>query len=202
VPVLTAGKEYQVDGPFNRPFTGCGGIRAVVPSPDSRWLLVVLRCFEDENTILVFQADGVRWGQAPGWSVSPAWIAGGRAVGHSMGGTMVELSPRIETYPTGEMRITHRVIDVRPDDVLNIRQWPSAEAPMVARIPPDGRGIVVVNEDGIEREGYFESTGWLQIVWGKKVGWVNGRYLRPVLGDREHEYSCLDDAADGANCGH
>jgi uncharacterized protein YraI len=59
----------------------------------------------------------------------------------------------------------------------------SRSAPIVGRIPPDARGILVEKEDGVFMEGYFEGTGWMQIVWGDMVGWANGRYLQAVLGE-------------------
>lgn len=199
--VLAADTSWQVNGPAKRVFPGCGGIRSVSPNPAGTWLLVILQCFEDENSKLLFQADGSRWAIAPDRSYTARWVEGGRTIQYGPEDTSfdrLELSPTAEEYPSGEMRITHRVVDVRADDFLNIRQAPNAEAPIVARIPPTGRGIVLIKEDGVDMGWYFQGTGWRQILWGSQVGWVNGRYLQAVVGDREHVSSCADDGS----CGH
>ncbi|WP_246695314.1 SH3 domain-containing protein [Methylobacterium sp. P1-11] len=41
---------------------------------------------------------------------------------------------------------TLRVIDTAPNDVLNVREFPTADAKIVGVIPPDGRGIVPTGE--------------------------------------------------------
>lgn len=204
--VLAQDTSWLMNGPGKRSFSGCGGgIRSVSPNPAGTWLLVILQCFEDENSKLLFQADGSRWAIAPDdRSYTAHWAEGGRTIQYGPEDTplgRLELSPTAEEYPSGEMRITYRVVDVRADDFLNIRQAPNAEAPIVARIPPTGRGIVLIKEGGVEVEGYFQGTGWLQILWGEQVGWVNGRYLRAVVGDREH-VSSRACGAGGVECGH
>jgi len=195
--VLAQDTSWQMNGPGKRLIPHCpAGIDSVSPNPAGTWLLVILGCFHDDNLILLFQADGARWAIAPSYSYTARWIGEGRTVqtvdGWGEPLARVELSPTAEEYPSGEMRITYRVVDVRADDFLNIRQAPNAAAPIVARIPPTGRGIVLIKEGGVEVEGYFQGTGWLQILWGEQVGWVNGRYLRAVVGDREHVSSRAD----------
>lgn len=59
------------------------------------------------------------------------------------------------------------VADVAVDDVLNIREQPSASAPVIGELAHDATGI----------EAVAERDGWLQINSGERAGWVNGRYL-------------------------
>ena len=59
------------------------------------------------------------------------------------------------------------VTGVAGDDVLNIREQPSASAPVIGRLAPDAKNVEVVAERG----------GWMQVNTGERSGWVNGRYL-------------------------
>ena len=56
---------------------------------------------------------------------------------------------------------------VASNDVLNIRQRPSASSAIVGYIPPNACGVEVRNRSG----------NWYRIVFGGSSGWVNGRYL-------------------------
>jgi hypothetical protein len=57
---------------------------------------------------------------------------------------------------------------VDEDDVLNIRQGPSAEAPIVGEIPPMSRGVQISGScDGL----------WCPVRFRKYNGWVNRAYL-------------------------
>jgi N-acetylmuramoyl-L-alanine amidase len=56
---------------------------------------------------------------------------------------------------------------VASNDVLNIRQKPTASSAIVGYIPPNGCGVEVRNRSG----------NWYRIVYGGSSGWVNGRYL-------------------------
>lgn len=62
------------------------------------------------------------------------------------------------------------VAGVAADDVLNIREAPSARARIVAELPPDARNIEVV--------GYDASGKWARINAGEKTGWVALRFLQ------------------------
>jgi hypothetical protein len=41
---------------------------------------------------------------------------------------------------------TLRVINTAPNDVLNVREFPTSEARIVGVIPPDGHGIIPTGE--------------------------------------------------------
>ena len=56
---------------------------------------------------------------------------------------------------------------VASNDVLNIRQRPTASSAIVGYIPPNGCGVEVRNRSG----------NWYRVVYGRASGWVNGRYL-------------------------
>lgn len=70
------------------------------------------------------------------------------------------------------------VVDVAPDDVLNVREKPDPAAPVIGAIPPDGQGIEVVRLD--------EEGGWGRVNAGERAGWVSMRFLegRPEAPDR------------------
>jgi uncharacterized membrane protein len=64
----------------------------------------------------------------------------------------------------------HRVTGVAANDVLNIRAAPDADATIVARIPPNGRGIRVIGGG---------NRFWVKVAYGGKTGFVNRRFIRP-----------------------
>jgi uncharacterized protein YraI len=64
---------------------------------------------------------------------------------------------------------TYWVVYVAPDDVLNIRAGPSVGYPVVARIPPGGRGVRL--------EGHCRQ--WCPVSYNGASGWVNPLYLAP-----------------------
>ena len=59
------------------------------------------------------------------------------------------------------------VTGVAADDVLNIREAPSANAPIIGSFAPDRTRIEVVEE----------SSGWGRVNAGERSGWVSMRYL-------------------------
>lgn len=61
-----------------------------------------------------------------------------------------------------------RVIDTAPNDVLNVREFPSAEARIVGVIPPDGRGLIPTGE---------VSGNWVFVRYRNVEGWVSGRFV-------------------------
>ena len=63
---------------------------------------------------------------------------------------------------------TYRVVDVAPNDVLNIRSGPNADLPIVGRIPPVGRGVRITGAC---------SGKWCPIDYQGMRGWVNTQYL-------------------------
>jgi N-acetylmuramoyl-L-alanine amidase len=63
---------------------------------------------------------------------------------------------------------TYRVVNVAPNDVLNIRSGPDANLSIVSTIPPNARGVRIVGA----------CTGqWCQIDYRGARGWVNRRFL-------------------------
>ncbi len=63
---------------------------------------------------------------------------------------------------------TLRVIDTAPNDVLNVREFPTSDARIVGVIPPDGRGIVPTGE----RNG-----NWVVVRYRRVEGWVSRRFV-------------------------
>lgn len=63
-----------------------------------------------------------------------------------------------------------RVAGVAPNDVLNVREYPSPGARIVGIIPPDGRGLVPNGE----RIG-----NWIFVSHRRVEGWVDRRYVAP-----------------------
>ena len=59
------------------------------------------------------------------------------------------------------------VTGVDADDVLNIRERPDGDAPIIGTLRPDATGIEVVGEHG----------AWMQVNTAERSGWVHGRYL-------------------------
>lgn len=59
------------------------------------------------------------------------------------------------------------VTGVAADDVLNIRQQPSAKAPVIGTLAPDATRIEVVDE----------RDGWGRVNAGEASGWASMRYL-------------------------
>jgi hypothetical protein len=69
-------------------------------------------------------------------------------------------------------RITYRVVNVRPNDFLNLRGGPDSGYPVVVRIRAGTREITL----GASRVRN-ESTYWRRISVGPYTGWVNEIYL-------------------------
>lgn len=61
-----------------------------------------------------------------------------------------------------------RVIDIRSDDVLNVRQGPSTRYPIVGVIPPNGTGV---------RRIECTSRNWCLVKYRCVTGWASGKYL-------------------------
>ena len=81
-----------------------------------------------------------------------------------------------------------RVIDIRVDDVLNVRQGPSTRYPIVGAIPPDGSGV---------RRVECTSRNWCLVKYRCVSGWASGKYLtyndhKPVGGSVSKYYRVID----------
>ena len=76
-----------------------------------------------------------------------------------------------------------RVVNVAPNDVLNIREYPSGKSRIIGIIPPTGRGIEYIGEPvGI----------WVLVRFDNTEGWVGNRFLTPEVagaGSDETSYS-------------
>lgn len=78
----------------------------------------------------------------------------------------------------------YEVTGVDAGDVLNVREQPFADAPVVATLAPDAREIVVTGMYADEN-----GTAWWRIVADGKLGWSNARYLAEAAGDGPGEGS-------------
>jgi hypothetical protein len=81
------------------------------------------------------------------------------------------------------------VTGVSPDDVLHLRDVPSAESRSLARIPPNARGLKHLgcrrNQPPLEQwmrmtavQRQEAATQWCRVEFHGKEGWVAGRYLK------------------------
>lgn len=63
----------------------------------------------------------------------------------------------------------HDVVDVAPDDILNVRARPDARAPVIGVLAPDAGGVEVIEAD--------ETLRWGRVNAGEASGWASLRYL-------------------------
>ena len=82
----------------------------------------------------------------------------------------------------------HTVVNVAPDDVLNVRSEPGVSSPAVGSIPPSGQMVYIT---GPGRE--VDDAEWVPVTYKDVNGWVNRSFLAPQLG------SVDDSLAAGAN---
>ena len=71
-----------------------------------------------------------------------------------------------QSYPA-----LHDVTGVAADDVLNVREAPSAQSAIIANLAPDTPGVEVVRADASGRWGLVNT--------GERSGWASLRYLTP-----------------------
>ena len=85
---------------------------------------------------------------------------------------MLSLTPEVSTpalaYDCAHGPDTYRVRNVAHWDMLNMRAGPSARAPIVGRIPPQGSGVHCLGPC---------NGNWCRVSWRGVVGWTNMRYL-------------------------
>lgn len=82
---------------------------------------------------------------------------------------------RAECLPREGLPLTYfRVINVAPNDTLNLRAAPSASAEIVRRLPPDLRCLA---HDGLERDN--GATRWRRVKTSSASGWVSAAFLAP-----------------------
>lgn len=63
---------------------------------------------------------------------------------------------------------TFKVVNVRNDDVLNVRNGPSADSDVVGMLPPGSRGIAITSRC---------QSRWCPVQLGTAAGWVNSSFL-------------------------
>jgi SH3-like domain-containing protein len=98
-----------------------------------------------------------------------------------------QTEPRRTAQPAAPM---FRVVNVRSDDVLNVRSGPSADFDIVAGLPPGSRGIAITKA--------CRAT-WCPVRHGSTSGWVNTVYLVPEeLSAPLPRYSSSGGTADAA----
>ena len=71
-------------------------------------------------------------------------------------------------HPRRAAQPVFRVVNVRSDDVLNVRSGPSADFDIVGGLPPGSRGIAITNA--------CRAT-WCPVQHRSTSGWVNSAYL-------------------------
>lgn len=73
------------------------------------------------------------------------------------------------------------VVNVAPDDGLNLRSRPSADSRVVAVIPPDVQGVLHLDGACTPRSAAWSSR-WCPVTWyagsGTSKGWVKARFVR------------------------
>lgn len=85
------------------------------------------------------------------------------------------------------------VTGVAPNDVLQLRDVPSADSKSLAQIPPNARGLKHLgcrrNQPPVELWARMSAaarrdalTQWCRVSYHGKEGWVAGRYLKPDSG--------------------
>lgn len=77
------------------------------------------------------------------------------------------------------------VVDVAADDVLNVREGPSASTPIVNTLAPNQRDVEVVDVSPDERwglVGFPEGSGWVSMRYLARQPEQNPRYLPKPLG--------------------
>jgi len=78
-----------------------------------------------------------------------------------------QAEPKRAAQPPAPM---YRVVNVRSEDVLNVRSGPSADSDIVGELPPGSRGVAITSA--------CRST-WCPVQHRAMSGWVNGAYLAP-----------------------
>jgi hypothetical protein len=67
----------------------------------------------------------------------------------------------------------YRVVFVTADDVLNVREGPGVESPVVGELAADAAGVAVEEQ----RQAIVQESTWVVVEQGNVEGWVNSRFL-------------------------
>jgi hypothetical protein len=78
--------------------------------------------------------------------------------------------PQPQVEPKRTPQPAFRVVNVRSDDVLNVRSGPSADFAIVGGLPPGSRGIAITDAC---------RSAWCPVQHRSTTGWVNSVYLAP-----------------------
>jgi uncharacterized protein YgiM (DUF1202 family) len=81
-------------------------------------------------------------------------------------------SERAFASETGEGSVQARVVNIAPNDVLNIREHPTAESSIIGIIPPDSRDVTILGE---------AVGGWMHVRYGQIEGWVSMKFIVPEI---------------------
>ncbi len=106
----------------------------------------------------------------------------GLGSGHAQAGEAA--SSRPHHLSTAAPHATYAVVNVAPDDFLNVRAKPDVASPVVGRIPPFGLGIYICAAG--ER---VRTALWVPIRYKDLTGWVNRRYLARQTGSLDEAVS-------------
>ena len=82
----------------------------------------------------------------------------------------MNLPPQNEVEPERAAQPMFKVVNVRSDDVLNVRSGPSADFDIVDELPPGSRGIAITSAC---------RSKWCPVHHRSTSGWVNSAYLAP-----------------------
>ncbi|MFZ1342176.1 SH3 domain-containing protein [Thiothrix eikelboomii] len=75
--------------------------------------------------------------------------------------------------PTASPSRIYAVTKVAPDDGLNMRTQPGTGGSIVAVLPANAKGLIVLGQE--QKTG---NSVWVKVAWAGRQGWVNKYYLR------------------------
>lgn len=176
----------------------CFNAIKVVYSHDSWHFVVIVNCFEGDNELFLFNADGTGKLRITGkWDYVNYcffdWDPSGEAFVYSRvnssgasEGQIPVNAPPVGTVrydvTTGEEELVpdyrpfisrfYRVIDVVNNDRLNVRSQPNPQSTIVGTIPPDASEI--------EANSAANGADWIYITYEGVSGWVRTRFLEVI----------------------
>lgn len=74
-----------------------------------------------------------------------------------------------QALANANQQLAYKVANIKTAGELNVRQYPSASAPVLVQLPFDATWI-------LKRTNEHKGK-WQKVVWGVKEGWVNTRYI-------------------------
>ena len=174
---------------------GCFQVGAISESPTGAHFLAVMDCFEGDNQLFLFTADGdskqlitAKWDFLLYQEVT--WDTSGESFVYRRVNSCCSTPPDGERVPfpgqvsvdvsSGQKTVvaSFRVSGVEDWDYLYIRPGPGEVDVEGGRIPSDGQGIEITGEGQMVGDWL-----WVPIVYQDSAGWVNSRYLAEE-GDR------------------